>query len=245
MPGFVERMRNYSIAAEIKNLADEERRASAIRTLKAFGEPAVPFLIDVLGDPSRRAHATIVLSEIGEPAIPALLDALSDDSKKSFASVALNEMGQKKNKTQTIIIPRLIDALADKNPRTRAMAGATLLNFGAPALEQFIPALINSLGNMDASAFAAQVLIGVGKPAVGPLMNVASDESKQELVSNILQEIAKKDNTVIIPVTASQKTAPAPGPTLHQSPKPKFCKYCGASVTPDSVYCSQCGRKVE
>jgi len=245
MPGFVERMRNYSIATEIKNLADEESRTSAIRMLKGFGEPAIPFLIDVLGDPSRRASATVVLSEIGEPAIPALVGALSDDSKKSFASVALNEMGQKKNKTQAIIIPRLIDALADKNPRTRAMAGVTLQNFGAPALEPFIPALINSLGNIDASAFAAQVLIGVGKPAVGPLMNVASDESKRELVSNILQEIAKKDKTVNIPVTASQKTTPAPSPTLQESPKPKFCKYCGAPTTPDSAYCSQCGKKIE
>ena len=245
MPGFVERMRNYSISTEIKNLADEDGRMSAIRTLKTFGEPAIPFLIDVLGDSSRNASAAIVLSDIGEPAISALLDALSDDSKKQYASAALNQMGKKKDKTQTIIIPRLIDALADK--RKQGMAGVTLQNFGATALEPFIPSLINSLGNMDVddSAFAAKVLIGIGKPAVGPLMNAVSDESKKEWVSAILQEIAQKDNTVHIPVTITQKTTPAPSPTPNQSPKPKFCRSCGASLTLDSAYCPQCGKKVE
>jgi HEAT repeat protein len=245
MSGFLQRQRDRAIATEIKNLADEEGRMSAIRTLKAFGKPAIPFLIDVLGDPSRRAHAAIILSEIGEPAIPALIDALSDDSKKSHASVALNEMGKKKSKTQVIIIPRLIDALADKNARTRAIAGVTLQNFGAPVLEPFITSLIKSLGNVDASAFAAMVLIDIGKPAVGPLMNAVSDESKQEVASTILQEIAKKDNTVHIPVPISQKTTPIPSPTPNQSPKPKFCKYCGTSLTLDSAYCSQCGKNVE
>lgn len=148
-------------------------------------------------------------------------------------------------KIQTIIIPRLIDALADK--RKQGIAGVTLQNFGVPALEPFIPSLINSLGNMDVddSAFAAKVLIGIGKPAVEPLTNAVSDESKQEWVSTILQEIAKKDNTVHIPVTISQKTMPISSPASNQSLKPKFCKYCGASLTLDSAYCSQCGKKVE
>jgi HEAT repeat protein len=253
MPGFLERMRDNSIANEIKNLADEEARNSAMWTLRGYGIYAVPALIDVLADPSRRAYATVVLSEIGEPAIPALIGALGDDSKKSYASVALEEMGKKKSKTQRIIIPRLIDALADKNPHTRAMAGATLQNFGAPALEQFIPSLINSLGNADAGAFAANVLISIGKPAVGPLQNAFSDEGKQEWASAILREIAKKDNTVHVPVATSQKTTPVPAPTPNQSPKTDFCKYCGASLThvielksiPNSAYCSQCGRMVE
>jgi HEAT repeat protein len=241
MPGLVERQ----IAIQITYLTDEEERVGAMRTLKGFGKRAIPFLIDVLGDPSRRAYSTIILSEIGEPAIPALLDALSDDSKKSHASAALIEMGNKKNKTQTIIIPSLIDALADINIKKRAIASVTLQNFNASALEPFIPSLINSLGNVDASAFAAQVIIGIGKPAVGPIMNVVSDESKRKWASTILQEIAKKDNTVQIPVTTSQKTTPVLSPTLNQSPKPKFCKYCGASLTPNSIYCSQCGRRVE
>ena len=235
--------RDRSIAYEIKNLADEDSRMSAIRMLKTLGKEAIPQLIDVLGDPSRNAHAALILSDIGEAAIPALLDALSDDSKKTFASAALNEMGKKKNKTQMIIIPRLIDALADG--RKQATASATLQNFGAPTLEPFIPALINNIGNVDASVFAAQVLIGIGKPAVGPLMNVASDESIQELVNIILREIAKRDNTVPIPVTVSQKTTPIPSPTPNQSPKPKFCRSCGASLTLDSAYCSQCGKKIE
>jgi len=243
MPGFVERMRNYSISTEIKNLADEEGRMSAIRTLKAFGEPAIPFLIDVLGDPSRSAYAAIVLSEIGEKAIPALLDVLGDNSKSGYTSAALNEMGKKKNKTQMIIIPRLIDALADG--RKQAMASATLQDFGAATLEPFIPALINNIGNVDASLSAAQVLIGIGKPAVEPLMNAASDESIQELVNIILREIAKRDNTVQIPFTVSQKQTPIPSPTPNQSPKPKFCRSCGASLTLDSAYCPQCGKKVE
>ena len=202
MSGFGER----AIAYEINNLADENARMSAIRTLKAFGKAAIPQLINVLGDPSRNAYAVIILSEMGESAIPALLNGLSDDSKKTFASTALNEMGKKNNNTLKTIIPGLIDTLTNKIPQTRAIAGVTLLNFGAPNLEPFIPNLINALGNVDASPFAANVLIGVGEPAVGSLMKVVSDESKQEMVNAILQEISKKHPTIKIPVKTSEKS---------------------------------------
>jgi HEAT repeat protein len=237
--GFGER----AIAYEINNLADESTRMSAIRTLKAFGKAAIPQLINVLGDPIRNTYAVIILSEMGEPAIPALLNALSDDSKKTFASTALNEMGKKKNNTLKIIIPGLIDTLANKIPQTRAIAGVTLLNLGAPTLESYIPNLINVLGNVDASPFAANVLIGIGEPAVKPLMDVVSDESKQEMVKAILQELSKKHSTIKIPIKANEKSTIAPTPTLNQ--KPKFCKYCGTSLAANSVYCSQCGKKVE
>jgi hypothetical protein len=239
--GFGER----AIAYEINNLADENARTSAIRTLKAFGKTAIPQLVNVLGDPSRNAHAAMILSEMGEPAIPALLNALSDDSKKTFASAALNEIGKKKNNTLTIIIPGLIDTLTNKSPQARAIAGVTLLNFGAPTLEPFIPNLIKVLENVDASPFAANVLIGIGKPAVGPLTNVVSDGSKQEWVNTILQEISKKNPAIKMPAKTSEKSMTAPTPTLDQGQKPKFCKYCGGSLTANSVYCSQCGKKVE
>jgi HEAT repeat protein len=237
--------RDRSIAYEINNLADEDSRASAIRMLKTAGKAAIPQLINVLGDPSRNAYAAILLSEIGEPAIPALLDALGDDSKKTFASAALNEMGKKKNNTLTIIIPGLIETLSNKSPQTRAIAGVTLLNFGVPSLEPFIPNLVKLLGNVDASPFAANVLIGIGKPAVGPLMNVVSDESKQEWVNTILLEISKKDPTVKMPAKTSEKSTTVPTSTLNQVQKPRFCNYCGGSLTANSVYCSQCGKKVE
>jgi hypothetical protein len=213
--------------------------------LKTAGKAAIPQLVNVLGDPSRNAHAALILSEVGEPAIPALLDALSDELKKTFASAALSEMGKTKKNTLPIIISGLIDTLSNKSPQTRAIAGVTLLIFGGPSLEPFIPNLVKLLGNVDASPFAANVLIGIGKPAVGPLMNVVSDESKQEWVNTILQEIAKKDNTVHIPTATIQPAKPVPNTNTSQSPKPKFCKHCGASLTSNSVYCSQCGGKVE
>jgi HEAT repeat protein len=237
--GFGER----AIAYEINNLADEDARMSAIRTLKAFGKAAIPQLINVLGDPNRNAYAVIILSEIGEPAIPALLNALSDDSKKTFASSALTEMAKKKNNTMKTIILGLIDTLTNKIPQTRAIAGVTLLNFGAPTLEPYIPNLINILGNVEASPFAANVLIGIGEPAVRPLMNVVSDESKQEMVNAILQELSKKHPTIKLPVKTSENPIATPSPIINQ--KPKFCKYCGASLAANSVYCSQCGKKVE
>ena len=237
--------RDRSIAYEINNLADEDSRASAIRMLKTFGKAAIPQLINVLGDPSRNAYAAIILSEMGEPALPALLDALSDDSKKAFASTTLNEMGRKKNNTLTIIILGLIDTLTNKSPQTRAIAGVTLLNFGAPTLEPFIPNLIKLLANVDASPFAANVLIGIGKPAVEPLMNVVSDESKHEWVNTIIQEISKKTPTIKMPAKTSEKSTTAPTTTISQVQKPKFCTYCGGSLTATSVYCSQCGKKVE
>ena len=243
MPGFADRMRDYSISSEIKNLADEDGRKSAIRTLKAFGGAAVPLLIEALGDPSRNTYAALVLSDIGEPAIPALLDALGDDSKSAFASVALTEIGKKKDKGKATIIPSLIDALADE--RKQAIATAALKNFGTPALEPYIPALISNIGNVTASESAARLLIGIGKPAVGPLLNASSDARIQDLVSIILREIAKADSTVHMPAPASQRKTPAPSQTITQSPRPRFCKYCGTSLTSDSVYCPQCGRKVE
>ena len=245
MPGFLERMRDNSIANEIKNLADEEARNSAMWTLRGYGKYAVPALIDVLADPSRRAYAAVVLSEIGEPAIPALIGALGDDSKKSYASVALEDMGKKKSKTQTIIIPRLIGALADENPHTRAMAGATLQNFGATALEPFIPSLTSSLENANAKEFAALVFASIGKPVSQPPISPASEENQQEIASNTLHEIAKEDGTVQLPAAISQETTSVPSPTPNRSPNPKFCKYCGSSLSSDSVYCSQCGKRVE
>lgn len=244
MPGFLERMRDNAIANEIKNLANEEARLSAMHALKGYSKYAVPALIDVLIDPSRGAYAAVVLSDIGEPAIPALIDALGDDSRKSLASAALSEMCKKKSKTQTIIIPRLIDALADKEPGTRAMACAILKDLGAPALEPYIPSLTSSLGNADANEYAALVLTSIGKPVPKSSMNAVSHESKQEIASNTLNDIVKKDSSMHIPVTASQNTTPIPSPTINASPKPKFCKYCGASLAPDSAYCSECGKKV-
>jgi hypothetical protein len=187
----------------------------------------------------------IILSEMGEPAIPALLNALNDDSKKTYASTALNEMGKKKTNTLKIIILGLIDTLTNKIPQTRAIAGVTLMNFGAPTLEPFIPNLIDVLGNVDAGPFAANVLIGIGKPVVEPLMNVVSDESKQEMVNAILQEISKKNPTIKIPVNHIEKSVNAPTSTLIQVQKPKFCKFCGGSLAANSFYCSQCGKKVE
>lgn len=245
MPGFLDRMRDNSISNEIQNLADEKARNSAMWTLKGYSKYAVPALIDVLADPSRRAYATEVLSEIGEPAIPALIDALGDGSKKSYASVALEEMGKKKRKTQTIIIPRLIDVLADKNPHIRAIAGATLQNFGATALEPFVPSLTRSLENANAKEFAALVLAGIGKPVPQPLTNPVSGENKPEIASNTLHEISKKDDTVHTNVAISQETTSIPSLTPNPSQKPKFCKYCGSSLSSDSAYCSQCGKKAE
>jgi hypothetical protein len=237
--------RDRSIAYEINNLADEDSRASAIRMLKTFGKAAIPQLINVLGDPSRNAYAAILLSEMGEAAIPELLDALCDDSKKTFASVALNEMGKTKNNTLPTIISGLIDTLSNESPQARAIAGVTLLNFGGTSLEPFIPNLVKMLGNLNASPFAANVLIGIGKPAVGPLMNVVPNESEQEWVNTILLEISKKDPTVKMPAKTNGKSTTTPTSTLNQVQKPKFCKYCGGSLTTNSVFCSQCGKRIE
>jgi membrane protease subunit (stomatin/prohibitin family) len=97
---------------------------------------------------------------------------------------------------------------------------------------------------VDASPFAANVLIGIGKPVVGPLMKVAN-ESEQEWVNTILLEISKKDPTVKIPAKTSEKSTNAPTSTLNQVQKPSFCKYCGSALTANSVFCSQCGKRVE
>jgi hypothetical protein len=101
------------------------------------------------------------------------------------------------------------------------------------------------LGNLEASPFAANVLIGIGKPAVGPLMNVVSNESEQEWVNTILLEVSKKDPTVKMPTKTNGKSTTTPTSTLNQVQKPKFCKYCGGSLTTNSVFCSQCGKRIE
>jgi hypothetical protein len=230
------------ITNQINDMGDKTKRIQAVRNLKQIGKPTIPYLIEVLGDPDREAFAALLLSEIGEPAIPALLDVLSDDSRSTYASVALNEMSKDKPKTQTIIIPGLIDALVDE--RKQVIAILTLQNFGISALEPFIPILINYLGNKSAGASAAKSLIDIGKPAVGLLMNITSDNSKQGLPTYILQEIAKKENTVQIPIT-TKKASPVQNIDFGQPSKPNFCKYCGASLTQINTYCSQCGRIVE
>ena len=239
MSGFGER----AIAYEIKNLADEDSRDSAIRTLKAFGKAAIPQLVDVLGDPSRNAYAAVILSDLGEPAISSLLSALGDDSKKSFASAALKEMAKKKSNTQPTIILDLIGALYDKRPQTRAIAAVTLQSFGSNTMEPYIPKLIDALANPDAAPFAGNILIGIGKPVVEPLRKV-TDENRREIINTIIGKIAETDNTIPHQTPSNKNTTPIPTAPESPAPIPKFCSTCGAQLTSTSIYCSQCGKKV-
>lgn len=237
MPGLVD----WAIKETINDLGNEDTRAEALKTMKGFGVRAVPALIEALTDPIRNVYATLALVDVGEPAIPALLDALIDEFRGAYAAATLIEIGKKKSKTQGVMIPRLIDALAD--PRKQVFAFTSLRGLGSPALTPFLPSLVNSLGNPTSSELAAQLLVGIGKPAAQHLTRASSDDNKRELATHILQEIAKTDPTVQVPTTVTAKEATKPN-TQPLPQRTRFCTNCGTKASEGDRFCESCGTRL-
>lgn len=66
-------------------------------------------------------------------------------------------------------------------------------------------------------------------------------KSPENLTEEDLKAGMKKLGIQKLEITPEDKKAV----TSYESEKGPFCIYCGAKVSPDAVYCSNCGSKIE
>ena len=131
-----------SIPALIRTLGDEElqvRRAAA-GVLVAFGERAVPALVDSLqGQGGRLApYALWALGEIGSSAALDALRAAAQSRSWRLRWSAVEALGDVGG-AQAIGL--LVEALCDRDERVRNAAGQALLKIGSPAVDALRAAL--------------------------------------------------------------------------------------------------------
>ncbi len=144
-------------------------RWKAAEALSKMGTPAVAGLINALqhDDDDVRWKAAIALGEIGDPqAISPLINLLCDDDRyvRSRSAYALSMIGEP-------AVDPLIHALREGDGNLRWGAAIALGKIQNPrAIEPLIRALADKYENVRAESAAA--LAAIGKPALGPLLQV-------------------------------------------------------------------------
>jgi len=144
-------------------------RWKAAEALSKLGTPAVAGLISALqhDDDDVRWKAAIALGEIGDPkSISPLISLLCDDDRyvRSRSAYALSMIGEP-------AVDPLIHALREGDGNLRWGAAIALGKIQNPrAIEPLIRALADKYENVRAESAAA--LAAIGKPALGPLLQV-------------------------------------------------------------------------
>jgi HEAT repeat protein len=144
-------------------------RWKAAEALSKLGTPAVAGLIGALqhDDDDVRWKAAIALGEIGDPkAISPLINLLCDDDRyvRSRAAYALSMIGEP-------AVDPLIHALREGDGNLRWGAAIALGKIQNPrAIDPLTRALADKYENVRAESAAA--LAAIGKPALGPLLQV-------------------------------------------------------------------------
>lgn len=146
---------------------DWQVREVAIDALGQIGSPSVEKLIKLLRDWDVRKYAIIALGKIrDERVLDPLMQQLRNEEFKEYATSALVEVGQP-------AVPRLIEALKDKDDNVRKQAVVAL---GRIKLPEAVDSLIAMLSDKDwytrLTAAAALEAIGDerGRDAIKPLM---------------------------------------------------------------------------
>jgi HEAT repeat protein len=146
---------------------DWQVREVAIDALGQIGSPAVEKLIKLLRDWDVRKYAIIALGKIrDERVLDPLMHQLRNEEFKEYATNALVEVGQP-------AVPRLIEALKDKDDNVRKQA---VLALGRIKQPEAVDSLIAMLADKDwytrLTAAAALEAIGDerGRDAIKPLM---------------------------------------------------------------------------
>lgn len=146
---------------------DWQVREVAIDALGQIGSPAVEKLIKLLRDWDVRKYAIIALGKIrDERVLDPLMQQLRNEEFKEYATNALVEVGQP-------AVPRLIEALKDKDDNVRKQA---VLALGRIKQPEAVDSLIGMLADKDwytrLTAAAALEAIGDerGRDAIKPLM---------------------------------------------------------------------------
>jgi HEAT repeat protein len=157
------------LLAALKNDETGGVRWKAAEALSKLGTPAVAGLTSALqhDDDDVRWKAAIALGEIGDPrAISALINVLSDNDRfvKSRAAYALSMIGEP-------AVDPLINALREGDGNLRWGAAIALGKIrSSRAIDPLIRALADKYENVRAES--ASALAAIGKPALGPLLQV-------------------------------------------------------------------------
>jgi len=157
------------LLAALKNDETGGVRWKAAEALSKLGTPAVAGLTSALqhDDDDVRWKAAIALGEIGDPrAITALINVLSDNDRfvKSRAAYALSMIGEP-------AVDPLINALREGDGNLRWGAAIALGKIqSSRAIDPLIRALADKYENVRAES--ASALAAIGKPALGPLLQV-------------------------------------------------------------------------
>jgi len=148
-----------------------------ISVLWEIGEPAVPYLINILGNRDKdvvdRTMAATALGVIGdlkclEPLTTIFRDKTEDEAFRQNAALALQCMGESAMKP-------MILALTDSDSDRQVSAARNLASIGKPAIEDLTKALRNEDPNVR--TFAAMALASSGDPhAIGKLKSLEEDQ---------------------------------------------------------------------
>lgn len=169
---------NNAVGSPIQIIS--ERASEAIALLEAFGESAIPELIDAVKDPTiDKMSASFlfqkILGSMGSSTIPLVAEML-DDSDAAIRFNAVNILGQIVDERATALI---IESLDDPDKSVRYKAIKALGNLRAiEAVEPLVASLSDE--EMDIQLAALDALTDIGSPAVDLLMEMYHDPTETD-----------------------------------------------------------------
>ena len=139
--------------------ASEDTKKAALKACAVLGTLAAPAISDVVAHlpiPGFTIEAAIALSFMGEDAFIPLRDALAseDPTVRKESLRAIGKLRERAPLDTPVVIPLLLDGLADPEPGVRVVA-ATYLGIIHEEGEVAVPALIETLQDEDPEVRAA------------------------------------------------------------------------------------------
>jgi len=182
-----------------------EEASGAIDVLPAFGESAIPYLLDAVKDPAINNTSTSylfqdVLVSMGPIAVPAIIEML-DESNADVRFNAINMLGQIDDER---VVAALIESLEDPEIWIKRVA---IKNLGKTKSLEAVDPLVNCLSDeeIDIQEASLEALTSIGMPAVDLLMEMYHDPTTSEkgLIASALKSIFRENADVVAEVVAS------------------------------------------
>jgi HEAT repeat protein len=182
--------------------ADPARKKAALKAAAILGVRAidtVPDIAALLRQPEYAPEASLALSFMGAAAVEPLRDALTSDETvvRREALRSLGKLRERASIDPQIIIPALLNALADPEPSVREIA-VTYLGIVRDDSTKAVPGLIEALSDEDpavrrSAATALGAYGGQAKAAIPALQKAAADpdEDVQREAGRALVQIAE------------------------------------------------------
>ena len=182
--------------------ADPARKKAALKAAAILGVRAVDTVPDVaalLRQPEYAPEAALALSFMGAAAVEPLRDALTSDETvvRREALRSLGKLRERASIDPQIVIPALLNALADPEPSVREIA-VTYLGIVRDDPVKAVPGLIEALSDEDpavrrSAATALGAYGGQAKAAIPALQKAAADpdEDVQREAGRALVQIAE------------------------------------------------------